>query len=65
MRNGKKNSRKEVGELAGESEQIVASHPEHHFPKHPVSEDAFQIRVEIAHDGLGYPPRGARTNSSS
>ena len=51
----------EVGELAGEPEQIVASHPEHHFPKHPGAEDAFQVRVELSHGCVGYPARWVRT----
>jgi hypothetical protein len=51
----------EVGELAGEPEQLVASHPEHHFPKHPETEDAFQVRVELSHACVGYPARWVRT----
>src|SRR5215210_5163379 len=48
-------------ELAGESEQIVASHPEHYFPKHPEAEEAFQVRVELSHACVGYPARWVRT----
>src|SRR5215212_11687198 len=51
----------EVGELAGEAEQIVAAHPEHHFPKHPAAEDAFQVREELSHAWVGYPARWVST----
>ena len=54
-----------TGPLAGDPEQIVASHPEEHFTKHPEAEDAFQVRVEIAHACVGYLARWVRTNTGS
>ena len=53
----------EVGKLAGEAEQVVASYPEHHFPQHPEAENTFQVRVEIAHARVGYPVRWVSTTT--